>query len=371
MIDDPAPPLDAPPLEALPDTAWRTPFDTPPDEARPRLLTRLNALTRHHRTACPEYARILDAFGWADGPADALEALPWLPAALFKRRELASVPAERILTWLSSSGTDGVPSRVPLDRATAQLQARALAALMRPLVGRGRLPLVVVDAAGTLRRGGPMSARAAAVAGFATMGREPLFLLDGEGRVDWAALAAYRARHAGERLFIFGFTALVWETLVEDARRNGVALDLSPAVVLHGGGWKRLADHAVDAAAFRGGLAETLNLTDVRNYYGLIEQVGTILLECPAGRLHAPALADVLVRDPVTLAPLPAGRPGLLQLVSALPVSYPGHSLLTGDMGTVVGDDDCPCGWRGRHIVVHGRLPRAEIRGCSDVRPAA
>ncbi|WP_431854910.1 hypothetical protein [Azospirillum sp.] len=358
-------------MDALPDTAWLAPFDTPPDEARARLLARLNALTRHHRAACQGYARILEAFGWGDAPADGLEAVPWLPVSLFKRRALVSVPADRIVAWLSSSGTDGVPSRVPLDRGTAQLQARALAALMRPLLGRGRAPLVVVDTATTLKRGGLVAARAAAIAGFGMMGRDPLFLLDGEGRPDWGALAAYRARHAGERLFIFGFTSMVWESLVESARRDGVVLDLSPALLLHGGGWKRLADRAVDAATFRAGLAERLNLTEVRNYYGLVEQVGTIFLECPAGRLHAPALADVLVRDPVTLAPLPAGRPGLLQLFSALPVSYPGHSLLTGDMGTVLGADGCPCGWRGRHFVVHGRLPQVEMRGCSDVRPAA
>jgi hypothetical protein len=365
VTNDPAPSLDA-----LPDTAWHAPFDTPPDEARTRLLARLNALTRYHRASCPGYARILEAFGWGDEPAEDLEALPWLPVSLFKRRELASVPADRIVAWLTSSGTDGVPSRVPLDRETARLQARALAALMRPLLGRGRAPLVVVDTAATLRRDGPMSARAAAILGFGMMGREPLFLLDEAGRPDWNALAAYRARHAGERLFIFGFTAMLWDSLVESARHDGVVLDLSPALVLHGGGWKRLTDRAVDAATFRAGLAERLNLTEVRNYYGLVEQVGTIFLECPAGRLHAPALADALVRDPVTLAPLPAGRPGLLQLFSALPTSYPGHSLLTGDTGTVLGADGCPCGWRGRHFVVHGRLPRAEIRGCSDARPA-
>ena len=78
------------------------------------------------------------------------------------------------------------------------------------------------------------------------------------------------------------------------------------------------------------------------------------------------ALADVLVRDPQTLAPLPMGQPGLLQLLSALPLSYPGHSLLSEDLGVLLGEDDCRCGRQGRYFSVLGRQRGAEVRGCSD-----
>jgi hypothetical protein len=359
---------DPPPTGSFP-----APFDTPPDVAAGGLLARLDALTAHHRAACPAYARIIAAQGYGgqgytDSPAAGLAALPYLPVGLFKRLDLISVPPESIVTWLSSSGTSGVPSRVGLDRDTARRQSRTLAAIMRPLLGPQRRPFVVIDGQAVRERGDGLSARATAVAGFALFGREPLFLLDEGGRPDWHALLAYRQRHAGEALLLFGFTAMVWTVLVEAARRDGVTLDLSPALLLHGGGWKRLAGRAVGPATLRAGLARTMNLHDVRNYYGLVEQVGTVFPECAAGRLHAPAQAGVMVRDPVTLAPLPVGEAGLLQLFSDVPLSYPGHSLLTEDMGTVIGLDGCPCGWRGTHFAVHGRLPRAEIRGCSDVR---
>jgi hypothetical protein len=72
--------------------------------------------------------------------------------------------------------------------------------------------------------------------------------------------------------------------------------------------------------------------------------------------------ADVIVRHPRTLEPQPFGEPGLLQVLSGLPTSYPGHSLLTEDLGVV----EEP----GRFQVL-GRLPRAEARGCSDVLAAA
>jgi len=53
-------------------------------------------------------------------------------------------------------------------------------------------------------------------------------------------------------------------------------------------------------------------------------------------------------------------------VVSVLPFSYPGHSLLTEDEGTLLGEDDCTCGRLGKYFRIVGRLKNAEIRGCSD-----
>lgn len=122
----------------------------------------------------------------------------------------------------------------------------------------------------------------------------------------------------------------------------------------------------MDNAAFKTRCQQILGLSRVHNFYGMVEQVGSIFVECEAGHLHAPVLADVLVRDPQTLAPLPMGQPGLLQVLSALPQSYPGHSLLSEDLGTLLGEDDCPCGRHGRYFAVLGRQHGAEVRGCSD-----
>jgi hypothetical protein len=56
----------------------------------------------------------------------------------------------------------------------------------------------------------------------------------------------------------------------------------------------------------------------------------------------------------------------LIQVVSALPASYPGHSLLTEDLGVVEGCDNPTTGMHGQYFRILGRLPRAELRGCSD-----
>ena len=58
---------------------------------------------------------------------------------------------------------------------------------------------------------------------------------------------------------------------------------------------------------------------------------------------------------------------GLVQLISVLPTSYPGHNILTEDIGEIVGENDCVCGKGGKYFLIHGREEKSEIRGCSDV----
>ena len=57
---------------------------------------------------------------------------------------------------------------------------------------------------------------------------------------------------------------------------------------------------------------------------------------------------------------------GFLQVISSLPESYPGHSLLTEDLGIVIGEDDCKCKRKGKYFKVLGRVQDADVKGCSD-----
>ena len=101
------------------------------------------------------------------------------------------------------------------------------------------------------------------------------------------------------------------------------------------------------------------------DYYGLVEQVGIVYPLCSAGFRHAPAWADVLVRDSWTLTPLADG-PGQLQLLNLLARGAPYHSVLTEDLGRLV-PGDCPCGRATRRFDLIGRVPQAEVRGCANV----
>jgi hypothetical protein len=338
----------------------------PPEYAEPqaakerRLGAELTRLVHHHRAACPPYRRIVDVvapgFAAAAAPAD----VPHLPVSLFKTHELRSVAVDDVFKTLTSSGTTGqAPSRIYLDRSSAAAQTRALAATLQHWLGPKRLPMLIADTRSVLQDRTQFSARGAGILGMAPFGRDHLYLLD----ADEDARAAWLARHAGEPVLVFGFTFMVWEHLPD-------GVDLRGGVLIHSGGWKALADRAVTPQEFRRVVAARTGIERVHNFYGMAEQTGTVYVECEAGALHAPATGDVVIRDPATWAPAPRGEQGVVEVVSTLPESYPGHALLTEDLGRVVALDDCPCGRLGQAIALDGRVPKAALRGCSDTAAA-
>ena len=111
-------------------------------------------------------------------------------------------------------------------------------------------------------------------------------------------------------------------------------------------------------------------ITHYVDHYGMAEQTGCIYAECEHGNLHASIYSDVIIRRYSDFSPCDSGEKGYIQVLSALPKSYPGHSILTEDEGVIVGEDDCPCGRKGKYIKIFGRVKNAEIRGCSDIYAA-
>nr|WP_210770588.1 acyl-protein synthetase [Qaidamihabitans albus] len=325
------------------------------------MLPELAELVEHHRWHCPEYARILAATGHGPGRSyTTVEELPWLPARLFKEHLLRSVPAERVASVLTSSGTTGRPSTIHLDAAATRAHQRSLLHALRPVLDGRRLPMLVVDSRAQAGRGATRSARAAGVLGVMGAGRDHTFVLDADDRLDTTALSAFLRRHSGTPFLVFGFTYLVWTRLIRPADEAG--MDLSGGILLHSGGWKRLADQAVDAGTFRAAALRT-GLTRAHDFYGMVEQIGVVHLEHDTpGLLCPPDGAEVIIRDPATWREAPPGQAGLIQVVSTLPRSYPGHSLLTEDLGMAHADTDGDGTW----FSVLGRLPRAEARGCGD-----
>jgi hypothetical protein len=333
------------------------------------LTERLRELTLLHGECSDAYGRILTALEHEPDRIDALDAVPMLPVGLFKTHRLLSIPEQSVFKVLTSSGTTGTGvSHVYLDAAAARLQTRALAGIMTHWLGPLRLPMIVVDARTTLQDRRTLSARGAGVIGMATFGRDHFHALDERMQLDRDGLAAWLAAHGSSPILIFGFTFLVWEHFLAALRPGEV--DFRRAILIHSGGWKKLTDRAVGNDEYKHELERVTGVRRVHNFYGMAEQIGTVFVECERGFLHAPNAADVLVRDPTTWDVVDDGQTGVAQLLSALPESYPGHSILTEDLARVEGIDSCACGRRGKVISVLGRIPEAELRGCGDTAAA-
>jgi hypothetical protein len=250
------------------------------------------------------------------------------------------------------------------------MQTRVLARIIASVTGGSRLPMLIVDSPNVIRDRRLFSARGAGILGFSMLGSDVTYALDEQMRIDEASVAAFCERHADERVVLFGFTSIVWQHLYLPLRDCGRQLPLRDAVLVHGGGWKKLADQAVDTVTFDDCLRATAGVRRAINYYGMVEQTGSIFIACEHGHLHCSNFSDVIVRRPDFSVAAPGER-GTLQLLSLLPTSYPGHNLLSEDEAVLLGVDDCPCGRKGRYFHVHGRISQAEIRGCSDTYRAA
>ena len=341
-----------------------TVFTLSQPEREAQLLPQLVELTEHHRANSPEYARLLEAIRHRPGQQySQLADLPWLPVRLFKNHALKSIDDADVFKVLTSSGTTGDVSRIFLDKQAAGVQQKMLSATLQAAIGPQRLPMLLVDTRALFKDRRRFSARAAGVLGLMNFGREHTFVLDEDDQPDAGAVQDFLARHGDRPFLIFGFTFLAWLYLYELASKQ--ALDLSNGILIHSGGWKKLTDQAVDNAEFRRRFAEDTGLTRIHNFYGMVEQIGTTFLEAPdASGLYCPDFADVIIRDPVTWEAVPTGTPGVIEVISVLPRSYPGHVLLTEDRGVVHGVDDGY--WPGKRLEILGRLPKAEARGCSD-----
>lgn len=353
-------------IEELDQSLAKPPYSVPQAARDHTLLSGLNRLTRLHYERCLPYRRIIDGYWGGQTHSGDLEAVPYLPVSIFKSQLLQSVPDSEVRVTLTSSGTTGqAVSRIRLDSASSTIQQRALANSLMHVLGKQRLPMLVIDTDAVFKDPKLMSARGAGVLGIMRYGRDHVFALKPDLEADYDAVAAFLDSLEGRPFFIFGFTFMVWVKFYELFRNRG--LDLSNAVLIHSGGWKKLAERAVSNEEFRAAFREAFGLTRIHNFYGMVEQIGTIFLEGPGGLLFPPNFADVIIRDARTFKPAPMGHTGIVQLLSLLPHSYPGHSVLTEDLGVIESINDHEGEWAGKGIRILGRLPRSELRGCSDV----
>ena len=333
------------------------------------LAEKLNKLTAHHYEKCLMYRWYLksvfpDFSSTANG--NEIADLPWIPARAFKRFDLKSVDDSQVFKIMQSSGTSGKPSKIYLDRLTSKNQRLDLVNSVVKTLGKNRLPMLVVDTDLIVKDRRSFSARTAAINGFSVFARETAFALDENLNLQLDKVIEFNERNKGSPSVIFGFTFLVWQNLVRALESRGIELDFSKSFLLHGGGWKKLENEKVSNTEFKARVYKNLRCENVHNYYGMIEQTGAIYMECSKGYLHAPENADFIIRSKNSLEPLGEGEVGLVQVLSSIQTSYPGHSILTEDEGYYLGPQNCDCGSSGRVLVLRGRTQRAEIRGCSD-----
>lgn len=344
-----------------------SPYSIGKNEKQEILNSFLTKLSRHHYDNCPVYTKMMDGIGFNYDKEYNYTELPFLPVRLFKMLDLLSVGKEAIVKTMTSSGTtDQTVSRIYLDRETSANQTKALTKIVSSFIGVQRLPMIILDSESVLKNRNSFSARGAGILGFSMFGSKRIYALNDEMELNTELILEFLEIHKKERIFLFGFTFMIWQHFYKQLIENRINLDLSNSVLIHGGGWKKIVAESVSSQDFRKKLHKVCGINQVHDYYGMVEQAGSIFMECEYGFLHAPVYSDVIVRRASDFSIAETGEKGIIQVLSILPFSYPGHSLLTEDEGFLLGEDDCSCGRLGKYFKIVGRLKNAEIRGCSD-----
>ena len=345
----------------------KNPFSFTEKEKEKVFMDEIVSLTKYHEERCQEYRNILKSYDFKPSNVESIFDIPFIHVRLFKEYYLKSINTVQGTKILSSSGTTNQKrSMIFLDKVTAKLQTLVLAKIINSVIGKSRMPMIIIDTEAVIKNRKSFSARGAGINGFSIFGRQKLFVLDEQMKLRKNDLLNFINEIGKVPILIFGFTYIIWEYFLSELEREKVNLDLSRAFLFHGGGWKRLLDKKLTNFHFSQKLKETCNIEKIHNYYGMAEQTGSIFLECEEGFMHCSVFSEIIIRNKKDLSVCSVGEKGIIQVMSLIPRSYPGHSIITEDEGELKGLSGCKCGRKGRFFKIYGRLEDVELRGCSD-----
>jgi hypothetical protein len=333
-----------------------------------KLLTKeLLELTRTHKEKCLKYERFLNTVGYDENKVETVADIPFYPVRMLKEYDLLSIDKSDVFKTMTSSGTTGQSvAKIYIDKETALIQQKVMVKILSDYWGKKRLPILIVDTPAVAKDRKMFTARGAAILGLQVVARDMAYVLNDDMTLNTDVLCSFLEKYQEKPFIIFGFTFLVWQHFYQGLKAINKKIDMSNAWLMTGGGWKKLESLAVSRDEFKNCINQVCSITHFIDHYAMVEQTGCIYAECEWGHLHASIYSDVIVRNYQDFSICPNGTKGIIQVVSVLPHSYPGHSLLTEDEGLILGEDDCPCGRKGKYIQILGRMESAELRGCSD-----
>ena len=301
-----------------------------------------------------------------------LEEIPYIPVNMFKGFDLRTCKVEEIVRVLNSSSTTGdFPSKVYIDKQTSIRQATGLISIMKSFIGSDRRPMMIIDCKEVNSKQDKLSARGAAIRGVSSFGKSLSYVMDniqGDLHLNIERLRVFEEKYKDKEVLVYGFTYIIWSRFIKVLKENNISLNLPKLKLLHSGGWKKLTEQKVGKEEFKKVVAKAFGTLEenIIDFYGMVEQLGVVFLDCECGFKHVPDFAEVIIRDFQTLREVELGELGLIEVLSGLTTSYPGQAILTEDIGEFVGVDNCNCGRKGKYFRFVSRVEKSETRGCGD-----
>ncbi len=356
----------------------RKPYDVQGTEALFFHKVKENMLFQYKN--CQEYRSILAYKGWNEQKIESLknvEEIPFLPTLFFKHHKMDSLPANKMLTRATSSGTSGSKSDIGYDFGSLW---RALG--MSIHIGRKhglfslrpcRYIILGYEPRGLLSR--KVEEKAVSKTAYAFTFFAPalsriyaLRYKNGEYILNLAeikeALIRYSKGKMPVRLMGFPFHAFF---LLTQLKEEGIKCHLPKgSAIAFGGGWKEYYTQKADKETMYQLIEEVLGITPDRcfEFFGAVEHP-ILYTTCKNHHFHVPIYSRVIIRDVDTFATVSNGQPGLVNLITPMIKSAPLLSVMTDDLGILHDGSTCGCGITTPYLEILGRVGMEDITTCA------
>ena len=300
-----------------------------------------------------------------------LNEIPFIPSNIFKKLKLSSVDKNEIIKTVHSSSTTGkTPSTILIDKITSERQQKIIISILSNFIGKNRKSFLILESKNNVSTGDEMSSRSSAVRGLTPFMKNLEFILKNDLTLNFENMNKLKFEVTIDHA-IFGFTWILYlfiEKYQNDKNVKELFSKLNKPLILHSGGWKKLQNIKISKTEFNQKVSDFFKTepNNVIDFYGLVEQLGTIYPDCEYGFKHVPNYSHIIIRDIHTLEPVEHGNRGFIQILTPIPHSYPGVSILTDDIGKIVSVNSCKCGRQGICFKFLERLKTADLAGCGD-----
>lgn len=339
-------------------------------------INAMRANVAFHIKNCPEYKSVLDTLGFDINTLhsiDDLSKIPPLPTSYLKNNSMLSKPYNKLLIKTTSSGTGGKKTLSGFDTSSGLCGLFMALKIFRfhKLLSLRRTNYIILGYQPDKSNHTAMAKalRAVTLLSPAKEIEYALIFKNGEYQINTEGLihAIIKFGRQKRPVRIIGFPAYL-KMFLDELNERHIKLDLNKdSKILLGGGWKDFfADKISKDELFRAA-NETLGIQrgNFKDHFSSAEHPVNYV-SCVNNHFHVPAFSRVIIRDVITLQPVPFGTPGLLNLVTPLLSSVPYGSILTDDIAVMKSGNECGCGIGTPYFELLGRVGLASIKTCTQ-----
>jgi hypothetical protein len=341
-----------------------------------KLLNILRHLISYHQIKCRPYRIWYKNNNFVDvKKIRTYEQIPFLPSSVFKYNQLRSNMRNHKI--IESSGTNNaLKSTLYIDKITSLFQRISLTKILSNTIGLQRKIFFIADVPPEDKQDKEkLPARFAGISGYLTAAKESFYLLKLDQKkniiINKENLNLLKKIIINEPIIIIGYTYMLWQYIFNNHEFPKIKSYINKDTkIIHFGGWKKLQNKRVDTKTFIEKIQKKINIKNnsILDIYGFSEQLGSVHISEGFSGKKINSYSHILIRDFNTLQVVEDGKIGFMQFISALPLSYPGFSILNDDVG-YISKREIKNGIELIEFKILKRLENMEPKGCGDTLP--